>query len=171
MIMIIIKIIVIVITHSLRSATSEIPTVSIKVTVRLVTWLACIDRAVPNNAAAHPTRPLYNRVYMRSLIVLSHPLLIHLMKDTSALPCVCNSAQYACSAHIHIKDTQSQSRYKCKNNEILSSVLIQIKVFWYMTPRRLVNMSRCRRFGGSSWLLRKCTRNSPCPGKLVWGSW
>ena len=134
-------IIIIIITHSLSSATSEIPTVSIKVTVHLVTWLARIDRAAPNNAAAHPTRPLYNRVYMRSLIVLSHPLLFHLIKDTSAMPCGCSSAQYAYSAHSHIKDTQSQNRYKCRNSEILSSVLKQIKVFWYMTPRRLVNTS------------------------------
>jgi hypothetical protein len=89
------------------------------------------------------------------------------MKDTSAVSCVCSSAQYAYSAHIHIKDTQSQSRYKCRNSEILSSVLIQIKVFWYMTPRRFVNTSRCRCFGRASWLHRKCTRNSQFPE----GSW
>jgi len=93
MMIIIIIVVIIITTHLLSSATSEIPTVSIKVTVRSVTWLARIDRAVPNNAAAHPTRPLYNRIYMRSLIVLSHPVLIHLMKNISAVPCVCNSAQ------------------------------------------------------------------------------
>jgi hypothetical protein len=102
--------------------------VSIKVTVRLVKWLARIDRAVSNNAATRPTRPLYNLVYMRSLIVLAYPVLTHLMKDTSAVSCVCNSAQYACSAHIHIKDTQSQRRYRCRNSEILSSVLIEISL-------------------------------------------
>jgi hypothetical protein len=89
------------------------------------------------------------------------------MKDTSALSCVCNSAQYSCSARIQIKDTQSQSRCKCRNSEILSSVLIQIKVFWYMTPCMLVNTRWCRCFGGASWLHRKCTRNSQCPG--AWG--
>jgi hypothetical protein len=73
----------------------------------LVTWLARIDRTVPNNAATHPTRPLYNGVYMRGWIVLSHPVLIHLMKDAFAVSCVCNSAQYTSSAHFHIKDAQS----------------------------------------------------------------
>ena len=123
---------------------------SIKVTVRLVTWLARIDRAVPNNAAAHHTRPLYNQVYVRSLIVLSHPVLIHLMKDTFAVSCVFNEAQYACSARIHVKNTQSPSRLKCRNSESLPSVFIQVKVFCSMMPDMLVNTSRCRYFGGTS---------------------
>jgi len=148
----------------LSSATSEIPTVSTKFTVRLVTWLARIHRAVSTNAAAHLTMPLYHRVHMRILIVLSHPVLIHLMKDISAMFCVCNSAQYACSAHIHINKTRSQRRYRCGNSEIHSSALIQIKVFWYMTSCTLVNTDWCRCFGVASWLHRKCTGNSQCLG-------